>query len=238
MIKCWRINLRRDLMRYVTNGLTPNRARRVEDHLLDCGECRDTVARLRNGQRFAAQLPRIAPQRDVWARVEAAIDQMEAPSAQPTGRLANWRSGLFAPRLALAAIAGAVLLSVVLVTLYRRAAPEPGPAGLKTLEAVDWDEFHPVRISDIESNTKPHVVAEGYVSEVRVNDEDGDLSFRLVDNLSAQERFIVCEIIDPIRLKPPTVGSRVRVYGVSRYDGEHDHNWYEVHPVLNIEVVR
>src|SRR6185295_10350376 len=97
MIKCWRINLRRDLMRYVTDGLTPNRARRVEDHLLDCGECRDTVARLRNGQRFAAQLPRIAPQRDVWARVEAAIDQIDAPSAQPTGRAANWRSELFAP---------------------------------------------------------------------------------------------------------------------------------------------
>jgi hypothetical protein len=27
------------------------------------------------------------------------------------------------------------------------------------------------------------------------------------------------------------------VYGVSRYDGQADHNWYEVHPVLNIEVV-
>lgn len=238
MMKCWRVNLRRDLMRYITDGLTPNRARRVEDHLLDCGECRDTVARLRSGQRFAAQLPRIAPQRDVWARLEAAIDQMDAPAAQTAGSAANWRSRLLVPRFALAAIAGVVLLSVVFITLYHRAAPEPGPTGLKTLEAVDWDEFHPVRISDIESNTKPHVVAEGYVSEVRVNDEDGDLSFRLVDNLSAQERFIVCEIIDPIRLKPPTVGSRVRVYGVSRYDGEHDHNWYEVHPVLNIEVVR
>ena len=66
----------------------------------------------------------------------------------------------------------------------------------------------------------------------------GDLTFKLVDNLNAQDRFIVCEIIEPIRLQPPAVGSRVRVYGVSRYDGEHDHNWYEVHPVLNIEVER
>ncbi|MEK6406526.1 MAG: hypothetical protein AABN34_06145 [Acidobacteriota bacterium] len=34
------------------------------------------------------------------------------------------------------------------------------------------------------------------------------------------------------------VGSRVRVYGVSRYDSQDNHNWYEVHPVLNIELVR
>jgi hypothetical protein len=237
MRKCWRINLQRDLMRYVTDGLTPGRVRRVEDHLLDCGECRDTVARLRGGHRFAAQLPRVTPQRDVWNAIDAAIDQMGAPAAPPARSPAAWRRS-FAPRFILAGVAGAVLLCLVFVALYRRAATEPGPAGLKTLEAVDWDEFHPVRISDIESNTKPHVVAEGYVSELRVNDEDGDLSFRLVDNLGEQERFIVCEIIDPIRLKPPTVGSHVRVYGVSRYDGEHDHNWYEVHPVLNIEVVR
>jgi hypothetical protein len=241
MMKCWRVNLRRDLMRYVTDELTPDRVRRIEDHLLDCGDCRDTVAHLRGGQRFAAQLPCITPQRDVWDAIEAAIDREEARPAYPaqtTGSAARWRSRLLTPRFALAAIAGAVLLSVVLVTLHRRAAPEQEPAGLKSFEAADWREFHPVHISDIESNTKPHVVAEGYVSEVRFDDKDGDLTFRLVDNLGEQERFIVCEIIDPIRLKPPAVGSRVRVYGVSRYDGEHDHNWYEVHPVLNIEVVR
>jgi hypothetical protein len=80
-------------------------------------------------------------------------------------------------------------------------------------------------------------MAEGYVSEVSVNDEDGDLSFKLVDDLGQPGPFIVCEIIDPIKLAAPAVGSRVRVYGVSRYDGQADHNWYEVHPVLNIEVV-
>jgi hypothetical protein len=241
MMKCWRTIRRRDLTRYVTDDLTPERVRRMEDHLLDCGDCRDMVARLRGGGRLASQLPRITPQRDVWEAIEAAIDQEDARTARDARTskdAARWRGLLLNPRFALTAIVLAILLSAVFVTLHRRVAPEQEPAGLKMLEAVDWDEFHPVRISDIESNTKPHVVAEGYVSEVRVNDEDGDLSFRLVDNLGEQERFIVCEIIDPIRLKPPAVGSRVRVYGVSRYDGEHDHNWYEVHPVLNIEVVR
>ena len=76
------------------------------------------------------------------------------------------------------------------------------------------------------------------VSKEGFNDEDGDLSFKLVDELGRPGPFIICEIIDPIKLAPPSVGSRVRVYGVSRYDGQMDHNWYEVHPVLNIEVVR
>jgi anti-sigma factor RsiW len=240
-MKCWRTIKRRELARYVTDGLTAERMRRVENHLLDCGDCRDVVARLRGGQRFATHLPRVSAQRDVWDAIEAAIDREATPTASPTPtarRAASWRAVLLRPRFAVAAVAVVIVLAVAFATLRHHSSFEVASSELKTFEAVDWDEFHPVSISDIERNTKPHVVAEGYVSEVRVNDEDGDLSFRLVDNLGEQERFIVCEIIDPIRLKPPAVGSRVRVYGVSRYDGEHDHNWYEVHPVLNIEVVR
>jgi hypothetical protein len=241
IMKCWRTIRRRDLTRYVTDDLTPERVRHMEDHLLDCGDCRDIVARLRGGERLASQLPRITPQRDIWGAIEAAIDQQDGRATRPARTIKapiRWRGLLLNPRVALTAMALALLLSAVFVMRHRHAATEQEPAGLQTLTAVDWDEFHPVSISDIESNTKPHVVAEGYVSEVRVNDEDGDLSFKLVDRLGEQERFIVCEIIDPIKLAPPAVGSRVRVYGVSRYDGERDHNWYEVHPVLNIEVVR
>ena len=240
-MKCWRTIKRRELARYVTDGLTAERMRRVENHLLDCGDCRAAVARLRGGQRFAAHLPRVSAQRDVWDAIEAAIDREDARAASPAptaSRLASWRAVLLSPRAAVAAGVAVILLSAAFITWHRLNAHEMEPVELKTFEAVDWDEFHPVSINDIERNTKPHVVAEGYVSEVRVNDEDGDLSFKLVDHLGEQQRFIVCEIIDPIRLKPPAVGSRVRVYGVSRYDGEHDHNWYEVHPVLNIEVVR
>jgi hypothetical protein len=83
----------------------------------------------------------------------------------------------------------------------------------------------------------PHVVTEGYVSEVRI-DPDGDMTFRLVEDIDHPDPFIVCEIIRPIRISPPMVGSRVRVYGVSRYDGQPDKQWYEVHPVLNIEAVK
>ena len=241
MMKCWRTLRRRDLTRYVTDDLTPEHVRRMEEHLLDCGDCRDLVARLRGGQRLASQLPRVTPQRDIWEAIESAIDQQDTRAMRPARTIkgpARWRGRLLSPRFALTAMSVAILLCAVFVMLHRHAVTEQEPATLATLAAVDWDEFHPVSISEIERNTKSHVVAEGYVSEVRVNDEDGDLSFKLVDHLGEQERFIVCEIIDPIRLAPPAVGSRVRVYGVSRFDSERDHNWYEVHPVLNIEVVR
>lgn len=233
-MKCWRIDLRRTFSLYLNGELEAGAVKRVEDHLLDCGSCRTRLARLRNGHRFAQEMPRFTPQRDPWIAIEAAIEAQPAPNDRGA---AGWRGLLFKPSLALAVIGVAALIAAVLVASDRRE-PAEGRAGPLIAEALDLSEFHTVSIADIEHNQKPHVMAEGYVSEVRVNDEDGDLRFKLVDDLGRPGPFIICEIIDPIKLKAPSVGSRVRVYGVSRYDGQADHNWYEVHPVLNIEVVR
>jgi len=236
-MKCWRIDLRRSFSLYVTGELETGAVKRVEDHLLDCGSCRTRLARLRNGHRLAQEMPRFTPQRDRWTAIEAAIDaQQPIPMSNAPGA-ASWREVVLKPGFALAVIGVAALIAAVLVTSGRRA-PGEEHAGSLIADALDLSEFHTVNIADIEQNQKPHVMAEGYVSEVRLNDEDGDLSFKLVDELGQPGPFIICEIIDPIKLKAPSVGSRVRVYGVSRYDGQADHNWYEVHPVLNIEVVR
>lgn len=102
---------------------------------------------------------------------------------------------------------------------------------------ADLERFQAVSILDLPRNTMPHIVTEGYVSELRL-DPDGDMTFRLVEDINDPNPFIVCEIIKPIRIPAPAIGSRVRVYGVSRYDGQPDRQWYEVHPVLNIEVVK
>jgi Putative zinc-finger len=235
-MSCWRIDIRRLFVPYLNDQLGPNAVRRIEDHLLDCGSCRMRFAHMRNGHRLAQEMPRFTPRRDSWIAIEASI-AAEQPAVNGWPVFAGWRKVLLTRGFAFAVLGVSALVASMFVANGRRATEEH-PGSLVAATALDLGEFHTVNIADIEQNNNAHVVAEGYVSEVRINDEDGDLSFKLVDDLGRPGPFIVCEIIDPIKLAPPPVGSRVRVYGVSRYDGQADHNWYEVHPVLNIEVVR
>jgi hypothetical protein len=232
-MKCWRFDLRRDFPRYVNGELKASSVARLENHLMGCGRCRAELARIRDGHRFARQMPRAVLERDPWEAIEAAISADR--TASPVESAQWWRPRPVRHALAAAAVVIALLL-VALIVLVDRMAYERG-SGPTLSGSLDLDQFHAVRISDIEQNTRPHIVAEGYVSEVRV-EEDGDLTFRIVEELRQPGPFIVCEIIDPIRLDPPEVGSLVRVYGVSRYDGQIGRQWHEVHPVLNIEMVR
>lgn len=237
-MRCWRMNLWRDFSLYLNGELAPRKVKRIEDHLLDCGSCRARLAHIRGGHRLAQAAPRFAPQRDPWGAIEAAIGAEQGralaePELAPAARRQMLRPG-FATVLA-----AAVILSCGLwAASNKRASSVNQTEAPRSSDALDLREFRTVSIGDMERTTTPHVMAEGYVSEIRINDEDGDLSFRLVDSLGQAEPFIICEIMDPIRLAPPPIGSRVRVYGVSRYDSQENHNWYEVHPVLNIEVVR
>jgi hypothetical protein len=178
-------------------------------------------------------MPSFIPQRDPWTKIESAIGAHPAPAVRTAPR---WREFVFKPGFALAVRGIAALITAAVFAIDRPVPADERPPLIA--EALDLNGFHTVSIADIEQNQKPHVMTEGYVSEVRIDDKDGDLRFKLVDDLGRPGPFIVCEIIDPIKLKAPSVGSRVRVYGVSRYDGQTDHNWYEVHPVLSIQVVR
>ncbi|HET9529276.1 MAG TPA: zf-HC2 domain-containing protein [Blastocatellia bacterium] len=232
-MKCWRFDLRRKFSRYVSGELKASEVARLEDHLMGCGHCRAQLARIRDGHRLAQQMPRAALQRDPWKEIEAAINAERLTS--PMDRIAWWRLRPVRYMLA-SALAVIAILMVTLIIMLNRLSYYPAES-VDTAGSLDLGEFHAVRISDIEKNTRPHIVAEGYVSEVRI-EKDGDLTFRLVEELHQPGPFIVCEIINPIRIDPPPVGSRVRVYGVSRYDGQHDRQWHEVHPVLNIEMVR
>jgi len=139
------------------------------------------------------------------------------------------------PTVVMTALALALLAAGMLALYVKSSKPNREAVAQRVARSIDLNDFHAVAISDIGSNTEPHVVAEGYVSEIRHDEEDGDLVFKLVDDPHREAPFIVCEIINPISMVPPAVGSHVRVYGVSRFDAKADHRWYELHPVLNIE---
>lgn len=232
-MKCWRFDIRRDFSRYVTGELPAVRTARLEDHLLDCGECRVILARMKRGNSYAKSAPPAVLKRDPWSMIERGIlsdDGAPSESHLPASK----RHGIWRRLPARPKIMGTMAVLVIVMTavglfVYSR----PGNSNFGA--SIDADEFFPVSIAEIERSTQAHVVAEGYVAEVKLNDEGGDICFKLVEGLEAPTPFVICEIIDPLWLEPPAVGSRVRVYGVSRYDNRADHNWYEVHPVLSIE---
>ncbi len=70
-----------------------------------------------------------------------------------------------------------------------------------------------------------HVQTTGRVTLMR-HEADGDIHLKLV----GQRAFVVLEIIPGYPLKAiPTVGQRIRAYGITRWDGEH--KWQELHPL-------
>jgi hypothetical protein len=238
-MRCIRFDLWKNFTPYVDDELDGKTVKRVEEHLLDCNDCRLRLARLRDGQRFARYLPHQTPQHDSWQAIAAALDADENPTPfvpvlkkEPFA----WRKVLTSPLVASVMLAMAFLV-LGFSLFFNKQKPESTQA-LYTDRPFDATNFRPVTISDIHNNTKTHVVAEGYVAEVHMDDEDGDLMFKLVENVEQPQPFIICEIISPINLAPPTVGSRVKVYGVSRYDADEGRQWHEVHPVLNIETVK
>lgn len=108
--------------------------------------------------------------------------------------------------------------------------------------------FHPISIVAMAAETpghwrkmRTHIEVEGWVTYT-VTEDDGDRHIRICDDPKAQgmdhRRCVVAEILPAIPLPFPRVGDHIRVHGVSRYDAElPGHNWWEVHPVLNLEVL-
>ncbi len=240
-MRCWRVDIQRNFSRYLDHEVDPGTINRMEAHLLDCQWCRSRLARLRDGHRFARGMPRIELERDPWDAIEAAIEtgpsHVVGGSAPVEPARVRWRGLFVKPEFVAGLLVMVLLLLGALFVTSRHILEGERTEAVNVTGIVDLDEFHAVNIADMERNTQPHVVAEGYVSEVRFDRDDGDLTFKLVENLEETGPFVVCEIISPIRIEPPAVGSRVRVYGVSRYDGQENHQWYEVHPVLGIEQV-
>lgn len=223
-MNCWRMDLWQKMTAYVHGALSADLVSKLEDHLADCESCRERLEELRLADVAATHLSlREAPD-SAWEAIEKIISSPKAPHSTPR------------PRYLKQAFAGAAALFVVgfLFLIWNE-----GPALLEH----DTDQYYAVQyrevaLRDIPSTAEPHVATEGYVSEVSVDAEEGDTMFRLVDNLQRPNHFVICEIIPPLGMKVPQIGSRIRVYGVSRYDGKAEHQWFELHPVLNIEPAR
>ncbi len=219
-MRCFRIGYSKKLMQYIHDSLSPRETQNVEQHVSQCNSCNTKLKQLMEGNSLAKLIPVIQTQQDGWTKLQEAIsNNQDAVNSKPSS-------------MVLRASVAIVFLSVVSFFLWRAA--EMSSDKISGLEAYRYRE---VTIRKMPENTEPHVVTEGYISEVRVDHHDGDLVFKLVESLESPTPFVICEIIPPFRLDKPEVGNKVRVYGVSRFDPKENHQWYEVHPVMGIEKV-
>lgn len=75
--------------------------------------------------------------------------------------------------------------------------------------------------------TEPHWYIEGTVIEL-ITEDDGDHHMWLKPDGSTKDR-VACEFTPQQPLARPAVGAHIRVYGILRYD--HQHQFWELHPI-------
>lgn len=221
---CLRFDLRRKMVSYVHGRLSPGSVRAMEVHLIDCGRCRSRLEGLLRADALMRELPRAMAGADMWKGIEQAIATPQRSREQSAG-YRIW--AVSAAAVVVALFLGFLLSDEWFVLRHTGRTP-----------SVMSEKFQEISLSQFSNTDEPHVSTVGYVSEVQTDEEDGDLTFKLVDDIHRPKHFVVCEIIPAFKMEPPPPGSRIRVSGINRFDSEAEHRWFEIHPVLNIEQVQ
>jgi hypothetical protein len=233
-MSCWRPGWRKKLLLYLEGDLTQPEDASMERHLLKCASCRATLQRMRMGRRMAQQIPRVAPAKDPNVGFGAL---MMGVTGKVNDRTRGWKGKL--ERLATPRVV-VVLAVVIIVQLAffllanRKALFGERSTASDGISYSYLQGFRPISIQNIRLNIQPHIATEGYVENVHFDRHEGVIAFKLVGQPNAMKPFVVCEIMRSMELAPPKDGSHIRVYGVSRYDAQRDHDWYEINPVLGI----
>ena len=223
---CLRFDLHRRFPLYLDGAAAPRQVRRIERHLLDCNACRVRLVRMRDARALLAELPHTdAPAFDCLP--SQAVDRLPSSAPAPARRR-SFMIPAFLGHLAADALIATVLFAAFALFYTHAASARNRP--------FDDSSFHAIAIGDVARTHEPHVIVSGVVSELTGVFDEGSRRFRLSDPRDPSA-FVVCEILDGDPLRTPKPGARVRVWGISRYDPNPDHQWFEIHPVLKVEVL-
>jgi hypothetical protein len=201
-------------MPYLEGGLGPRQAERLEKHMAACGDCAAIMRRIRTGHNGARRFGILGP---------------ALPDRLPEFDAIRARRPL--ARVLTPAVAAASLLVVAagLAALFAYAGrirrPPSGPA------------FARMSIREFEASSHSQVVTEGYVHSVYFDNDERTLHIKLSEVPQSPEPFVICEVHDPRKMTIPLEGSRIRVYGTARFDGQPGRGWNEVNPVMDIAVL-
>ncbi len=229
-------------MPYLEGVLPARKADRLERHLRECASCRVLLRRLQAGHRLAERLGGGGPDvPDVPPDLKELLTDVEAGPRRRRRFAGIWESwlDLVTTRGAVQALAVIVVALLVLLAVTNRRA-SPGGTALAGLRpgALDVRDFLPLRIGELPTNTRPYVATEGIVRDVHVDAEEKTLHFKLAESTDAASPYILCEIMRRAEIPAPVEGSRIRVYGVARFDAQAGRSWHEVNPVLDIAVLK
>ncbi|HTV57049.1 MAG TPA: zf-HC2 domain-containing protein [Terriglobia bacterium] len=236
-MSCWLPGIRTKLLLYVEGTLTLRDAEKVERHLLACSRCREVLVRLRAGRRIARQIPRISPGEYSQGGFESFVARVAANAERPRRTFLSWRERLdrwATPQVVAALIAVVLVQLALLVFSNRKTLLGERSFVARKASAFYLQGFRPISIQNVRLDTQPHIVTEGYAEDVHTDKREGVVAFRLVEHRRSMTPFLRCEIMRPLELAPPKNGAYIRVYGVSRYDAQEGHGWYEVNPVVKI----
>jgi len=240
-VSCRRKRLKRDFVPYLESGLPAARAAGIERHLASCEECRDELGRLRSGHAAASGL---RPAGGAEERPPGIAEILSDPAERSAGvrgwlrRLEIRFAALTTPRAVLVLVAALVLVLVILGLTTHGLLPWNRASSKFRGDAAPAGEDRPLHVSEVAGNTRPRITVEGFVRDIRLDTEERIVRFKLTDRPTEAAPFVVCEILDPSGMAVPGEGSRVRVYGVSRFDAQPGREWHEINPVLNIVLLK
>ncbi len=218
---------RRRVLASLEGELRPAASRRLERHLARCGSCRRRLARLKAGLEAGRSLGRfgsVAPSR--LPSFEEIRDGL-ARAGVPASPAVAW------PAL-LTVVAG--LAAIVLLAGRGPARhPESESLGPASIEAPG--PFARLAIREFGTASTSRVFTEGFVQDVYFDKTERSLHIKLAESPRDPGPFVICEVLDVRGLTIPQTGSRIRVYGTARYDGQPGREWHEVNPVMQIAVL-
>jgi hypothetical protein len=131
----------------LTNDLSASEQQVLDDHLVGCARCRETLAAFSEERRLLSGMRHVPPPRDLGARVRAGIE------SGPAGDLPWWRRPIFLGLAgSVATVAAAVLAVVVVSSLQDRPVAQQTPSPSASAPGVS---FTPEPSASISETPKP-----------------------------------------------------------------------------------
>jgi hypothetical protein len=203
---------------------------RLEKHLAGCVECSEFLSRLRAGHEAGREFGRIGCATTRGPHTFGELWTALGPKLGPRARQASAALRTFVT----VALAGAVLL-----VMSGRIGPwrsDSRPGALP--DSGEFRDFTAVRIAEFPSQSRSRIFTEGFVRDVYFDEQEKTLHIKLVERPQKSEPFVICEIPSPDGMAIPREGSRIRVYGMARFDAQPGRGWHEVNPVLTMAVLK